>query len=218
MAWLEQKNSGTYHIVFRLGKQKLRRSLKTKNRKEATSRRSRIEENLRLVDSGRLAVPDDADIVTFLLSDGKLNQRISVPRRIKLGQLYQRYVESLPPDSMEANTLSTASTHMTHVADMLGRQLELRSVTQEHLQNYINHRALQPGRFGKTLSTTTIKKELATLRSIWNWAIAHEYVTKPISLRSLKFPKLDEKPPYRTWDERLAETSNRGASHLAPKP
>jgi len=68
MAWLEQKNSGTYHLVFRLGKQKLRRSLKTKNKKEAVSRRSRIEENLRLVDSGRLAVPDDADIVSFPLS------------------------------------------------------------------------------------------------------------------------------------------------------
>ena len=52
MAWLEQKKSGTFHIVFRIGNEKLRRTLKTKNQKEAVSRRSRIEENLRLVDSG----------------------------------------------------------------------------------------------------------------------------------------------------------------------
>jgi len=201
MAWLEQKNSGTYHIIFRLGKQKLRRSLKTKSRKEAASRRSRIEENLRLVDSGRLTIPDDSDVVTFLLSDGKLNQPVSIQRRIKLGQLYQRYLDGLPADSIEANSLYTARIHMRHIADTLGQQLELRSLKPEHLQSYVNQRSQLPGRFGKTISTTTIKKELATLRSIWNWAIVHDYVTKPLSLRSLKYPKLDEKAPYRTIEE-----------------
>lgn len=208
MAWLEQKKSGTFHIVFRVGTDKLRRSLKTKNQKEAVSRRSRIEENLRLIDSGRLTIPDDSDVVSFLLSDGNLNQRIRLPRRIKLGQLYERYTESLPADSMESNSLSTAKTHMNHIAKALGTQLELRSITPVQLQEYINRRTLQPGRFGRTISTTTIKKELSTLRTIWNWAIAHDYVTKPLTLRGLKFPKLDEKAPYRTREEIEREIEN----------
>ena len=88
MAWLEQKDSGAYHVVFRIGKDKYRRSLKTKIHREALSRKHRIEENIRLVEIGRLAVPADADMVSFLLSDGKLNDRVSGQKRMQLGKLY----------------------------------------------------------------------------------------------------------------------------------
>ena len=121
MAWLEQKKSGTYQIVFRIEEDKLRRSLKTKNRNEASARRSRIEENLRLVESGRLTIPEDSDLVSFLLSDGILNGRIKVPRRILLGRLFERYSEELPADAMEANSLCTARIHMQHISKNMGR-------------------------------------------------------------------------------------------------
>lgn len=201
MAWLEQKKSGTFHILFRVGEEKFRRSLKTKNQREATTRRMRIEENLRLVDSGRLSIPEDADLVTFLLSDGNLNQRVSAPKRLRLGHLYQRYQKSLPEDSVEAGSLYTASIHMRHITKILGAALDLRNLDTEQLQSYVNKRASQPGRFGRSVSTTTIKKELATLRSLWNWAIRHDYVAKPLSLHGLNYPKLDEKPPFRTREE-----------------
>lgn len=64
MAWLEQKPSGTFHLVFRIGEQKFRRSLKTKDKKEASSRRNRVEENLRLVEAGRLDIPESVDVPT----------------------------------------------------------------------------------------------------------------------------------------------------------
>jgi len=160
MAWLEQKNSGTYHVVFRIGEEKLRRSLKTKCLNEASSRQNRIEENLRLVEAGRLEIPDDSDLVTFLLSDGKLNQQVRVPKRTRIGKLYNLYVDSLPEDSMEDNSLSTASIHMQHMAKNLPANLELRDLATEDLQTYINDRAKQPGQFGKNVSSTTIRKEL----------------------------------------------------------
>ena len=84
MAWLEQKNSGTFHIVFRIGKEKYRRSLKTKIYKEAIGRKLRLEENVKLVETGRLTIPTDADLVSFLLSDGKLNERVSGQKQIQL--------------------------------------------------------------------------------------------------------------------------------------
>lgn len=37
----------------------------------------RVEENIRLIESGRLVVPENADLLTFLLSDGE----ITVARR-----------------------------------------------------------------------------------------------------------------------------------------
>lgn len=201
MAWLEKKNSGTYHIVFRIGKQKLRRSLKTKCSEEAASRHIRIEENLRLVAAGRLEVPEDADLVTFLLSDGKLNRKINVPKRTQLGKLFEQYKRNLPEDAMEDNSLYTAKIHMHHVAEILPADLQLRDLSTEHLQDYINKRTQQPGRFGRKISATTVRKEIATLQSLWKWASSQGYVQIPLPTVGLKYPKLDEKQPFRTRKE-----------------
>ena len=74
MAWLEQHpTAGTFQIVFRLGEAKFKRSLKTDDPREAAGRLARVEENIRLVESGRLVLPEHADPASFLLSDGKLN-------------------------------------------------------------------------------------------------------------------------------------------------
>jgi len=201
MAWLETPPSGNIHIGFRIGDEKFRRSLRTKNQREANSRHARIEENIRLVEAGRLVIPEDADVITFLLSDGKLSQEIKIPKRTQIGKLYHKYVECLPEDSMEENSLYTASIHMQHLVKNLPANLDLRNLSAEHLQTYINTRSQQVGRYGKKVSATTIRKEIATLRSIWNWAIAQEYVTSPLPTHGLKYPKLDEKPPFRTREE-----------------
>jgi integrase len=201
MAWLEQKKSGTFHLIFRLGDEKFRRSLKTKCSREASARHLRVEENLRLVDAGRLQIPDNADLVTFLLSDGKLNQQARAPKRTRIGKLYQQYIDNLPEDSMEDNSLYTASIHMQHFVRNLPTNLELRDLTTADLQTYINTRARQAGRFGKSISAITIRKEIATLRSIWNWAKSQDYVSHSLPTFGLKYPKLDEKPPFRTREE-----------------
>ena len=69
MAWLELEASGQYHVAFRLGKRKFKRSLPTANQSDAEAACVRVEENLRLVERGRLDIPANADIATFLLSD-----------------------------------------------------------------------------------------------------------------------------------------------------
>jgi len=76
MSWLEQDKSKSFHVRFRLGGTKFRRSLRTKSRSKAESRLHRLDENIRLVESGRLQIPGGADVATFLLSDGKLNGSI----------------------------------------------------------------------------------------------------------------------------------------------
>ncbi len=77
MASLELR-SDRFRIVFRIGGRKLHASLKTTDRKEAEGCLARLEENLRLVERGRLIPPPDADIPTFLLSDGKIAERLLV--------------------------------------------------------------------------------------------------------------------------------------------
>ena len=135
MAWLEIERSGVYHIAFRIDNQKFKRSLRTKSEREAEARRHRLEENLRLVESGRLTIPDDCEISAFLLSDGKLNGSPKLRKIIRLGQLFEEYIQSLPEDAMEADSIRIAGIHMRHVARILGSRKTVRSISTEDIQN-----------------------------------------------------------------------------------
>src|SRR5580658_8719720 len=66
MAWLELDASGNYHVSFRMGERRYKRSLKTSQKRDAERLASRLEENLTLVERGRLTIPDGADIPRFL--------------------------------------------------------------------------------------------------------------------------------------------------------
>ena len=74
MAWLERHpTSGHFHLCFRWNGKRKRRSLSTDDTKAAEAIRLRFEENVALLERGRLELPPAADIMTFLLSDGKLH-------------------------------------------------------------------------------------------------------------------------------------------------
>ena len=79
MAWNELDASGRYFLCFRLGEKRFKRSLKTRSRKEADRLTARVEENLSLIERGRLVIPADADAVTFLLSDGLVSGPVAIP-------------------------------------------------------------------------------------------------------------------------------------------
>ena len=70
MAWLGLPPSGTYQIAFRFAGRKFKRSLDTTNPQLAEKSRLRLEENLRLVEQGRLDIPDGVDVAEYLLYDG----------------------------------------------------------------------------------------------------------------------------------------------------
>ena len=108
MAWLENDRSGNVHVCFRFGGQKFRRSLRTKSRREAETRKQRLEENVRLVECGRLDVPTDVDFATFLLSGGKLGKRIRIPPPLTLQQLFNAFFDNPdPPDGVFARDRCT---------------------------------------------------------------------------------------------------------------
>src|SRR5210317_1487887 len=91
MAWLQAGPSGNYHVSFRFGGRKFKRSLRTKSESEAVGTRLRLEENIRFIESGRLVIPAEADVPTFLLSDGKLTGRVAVNAPVTLGSLFESF-------------------------------------------------------------------------------------------------------------------------------
>jgi integrase len=202
MAWLDRDPSGNFHIGFRLGSRKFKRSLRTKNERSANASCARVEVNIRLIEMGRLErPPSGVDVAAFLLSDGKLSGKLEIPRSPSLADLFSEYRESLPVDSLEPETLRIASIHLRHVERVLGTRLTIDRIGPQQLQDYVLARSKQPGHRGKSLSTTTIKKELSTFSTVWTWALTQGYVKLPFPNQSLRFPKTSEKPPFQTWSE-----------------
>jgi len=80
MASLEKRNR-IYRVVFRFERQKYSRSLKTRSERAANASLARLDDNLRRVELGLLSIPDDADVATFLLSDGNSAHRTQRPER-----------------------------------------------------------------------------------------------------------------------------------------
>lgn len=104
MAWLEQTQSGVYHVAFRFDGQKFKKSLRTRDARAANARLHGIDETIRLIENGRLTVPDDVDLGTFLFSDGRRGQdKTQAPkRRLRtLRQFADAFMASLPAGALE---------------------------------------------------------------------------------------------------------------------
>lgn len=93
MAWLERHvKTNIYSVCFRLPKpfdkqgKRFKESLKTTDLDHAERLRGRLEENIQLVQRGRLTMPIK-DVVTFLLSDGRINGPIATPSELTLREL-----------------------------------------------------------------------------------------------------------------------------------
>lgn len=220
MASIEQRGK-SYRVIFRFDGQRYTRSLKTKCERTATAALLRLEDNLRRVQLGTLLVPDSMDPADFLLSDGQVTiqpparneaEPKSQSRISTLSKLCKRYFESMPDGALEPTTLECLRIHVRHFDRVFGQHFRLADMDLDELQKYVNKRAKAKGRRGKPLSAKTIKKELASLSTIWSWAIQHKYVYKPLSKVGLRLPKTDEKPPFHTIGEVKEKISLGGMS------
>ena len=166
MASLEKRYDGRYRIVFCWDGERRYHSLGKLAEREARSCLDRLEENLRFVDRGLLEVPPDADLGRFLVSGGKLNGKPVLKAPIRFGELLKRYQAEHPTGVKEASTRSTETIHIAHLLRIIDAQTVVRSITTETLQCYVNARAKEKGRSGRTISHVTIQKEIGTLSSL----------------------------------------------------
>jgi integrase len=208
MASLE-KRADNFRIVFRFGGRKFSRALKTHSDKAATVCLARLEDNLRRLDLGTLALPDGADIASFLLSDGKIDGKPRAPAACSLAHLLDGYVVSLKAGGLEQTTLDCIGIHVRHLKRVMGEHFPIRSLELQHLQDYVDERAKAKGRHGRKVSATTIKKEIVTFAAAWGWATHQRIINRPFSKRGLRYPKTSEKPPFQTRQE-IERKINRG--------
>lgn len=200
MAWLEKRGSN-YQIALRRNGLRLRRSLQTDDEGEAKDLLNRVERRLRLVDQGDVVLPDDADLLTYALTDGRQTEQPTRLASITVAELHQRYLDDLPQGSLEENSLKTISTHVSHLQRILGERFDVVRLAHSDLQRYINLRSNEKGRHAKPISPVTIRKELTTLSGLWNWAATRRLVHGPFPNARLRYPKTAEKPPFQTLQE-----------------
>jgi Phage integrase family len=203
MAWNELAPSGYYFVCFRIGRRKFKQSLKTKSKKKADQLTSRLEENLADVSRGRMVIPPDADLVTFLISDGRMCTPLSVPEELPLSKLFAAYFNLIPEGNLEASTIYTMKIHQKLLEKHFGAKFSVRSLTRADLQAYIVQRS-------KEVNSVTVKKAIVTLRTVWNWGLGEKLLEIPFPSKGLKYPKTSEKLPFNHFSE--VEEMTRGMS------
>ena len=202
MASIELRGN-SYRIVFRYQRQKFNRSLKTDNANTANACLARVEDNLRRLDMGLIAVPEGADVGQFLLSDGRAPTRPAhhAEQIRTLGALLDKFWASIESQRLEDTTNHCIKVHIGHLKRAFGPNRRLNTIGLGTLQEYVDTRAEAKGIRDRTLSPATIEKEVATLCTIWNWANNHGYIDFPLHKKGLRFPKTADKPPFQTIAE-----------------
>lgn len=205
MAWLEEHpTSGHFKICFRRAGKKVKKTIKTTDRQEAEGVLLRFQENLALLERGRLELPPDADLSTFLLSDGKLTQpphATAGPEVLTLAALRDRYIETHSNGAMEENSLDTVRLHLRHFVASMGQKFPAQTLTFGNLQAHLDRRSKKKGHHKRPLSPTTLRKEMASFRACWNWGVQAGLLKGAFPSRGLRYPKADDKPPFQTWKE-----------------
>jgi integrase len=191
--------SGNYRIRFRFAGKDYFRSLDTQSEDEANSLCGRAESVIKAINQGFLTIPEDTDPGDFILAGGKCIQAPSVisPRDgITVEALLGDYAQTLNPDAKEGNSLGTEAIHRGHLGRHLGH-LAVDKIDFGAIQDYVAKRQ----REGRV--PVTIRKELATLRMIWNWALRRDRIrlTLPWRMGDLEFSKSTVKQPFKTWAE-----------------
>jgi integrase len=192
-----QLRSGSWRVIFRyLGLQHFV-TVGEVDATEAEGVKARYAYLLRLLKQRLLTIPAGMDIVTFLQLDGKPADAgpEALAPETTFAQLRDGYLGTIGNGAVESNTLYTSKIHLGHVAGTIGEGFVITSLSHADLQRHVTRRS------SAGVATVTIKKELDTLRSAWNWAKRMGYVREDFPGAGLVYPKGDEKLPFMTWTE-----------------
>lgn len=195
MAALQLRNDA-YRLLFQFEGKQHTFTIGPVSLGEARQWKSKVEHLLMRVKQHMLEVPIGCTINEFIAHDGKPPAAISPAnvRNTTLHSLREEYVRVFSNGAIESNTLATAKIHLDHIANTLGNSFPLVAMTLAKLQQHIDRRHTEA-------APVTMKKEIATLRAVWNWGERNGYVSGVFPAAGLVYPKDEEKLPFMAWDE-----------------
>ena len=203
MAAIEER-CGRFRIHFRWHGRQQKLALGKVSPEEAASKAAQVDYLLMRLKQRLIELPPGVDIVEFVQFDGKPPADLqAVPaesRELTMTGFRDRYLAT-HRESLEDRTIEGIGLHFKHLTAALGDAFPIRELKLADLQGYVDRRAKAKGMSGKRLSPATIKKEIITLRTAWNWAEKMGMVTGRFPYHGLRYPKTSEKPPFQTIDE-----------------
>jgi integrase len=168
---------------------------------EAEAKINQADYLLMRLKQGLLQIPAGMDIISFLEFDGKPPAPTVTPRDAPTLKLLRDEYLRVHRGSLEPNTITGMELHFKHLVSILGEGFPIKQLDQATLQKYASDRSLTRFR-GRPISPATVKKELVTLRTAWNWGSGMGLVTTRFpALRQIRLKKLEEKPPFQTRQE-----------------
>ena len=203
MAGVQVRN-GSYRYSFRYhGKQHFV-TLGKVSADEAKTKSAQVDYLLLRLKQRLIHLPPGVGIVEFIQHDGRPSLpdvgNGTVAKELTLSKFYDRYLKT-HRESLEPRTIEGIELHFKHLLGALGERFPIRELKLVDLQGYVDHRAQAKGLSGRRLSAATIRKEIVSLRTAWNWAARMELVTGRFPNAGLRYPKTEEKPPFQTRDQ-----------------
>jgi hypothetical protein len=167
-----QERKGSFRVIFRYhGKQHFV-TIGSVSRDEAESKAAQVDYLLMRLKQGLIEIPAGVSVVDFVLHDGKPpagQHLLPTEQVVSLVAVRDRYLAT-HRQSLEARTIEGIELHFKHLIGTLGAGFPIRELKLTDLQGYVDGRAKANGIGGKRLSPATIRKEIISLRTAWNWA------------------------------------------------
>ncbi len=200
MATIKRHQSGVWRIRFWFDGSQYFRSLETEDENTARGVLATVEETLRLLKTGRLAIPHDTESIgAWIVSGGKVASRPRTMEVRTLKQVVSDYFASLPTSAKAATSIATERIHLDHFIQILHASTRIDRIGVNELQAYVTKRSKESGIRGRKIQPETIRKELVTFGTLRRWAKARGWCDGEIDRRAIKLPKGAEKAPFRTW-------------------
>ncbi len=206
-----QGRGGSFRVMFRHRGRLHTATLGRVTEAEARAKAAQVDYLLMRLKQGLITLAGD-DIVAFVLNDGAIPG--PTPSRITLAVLRDRYLDTHGNGTLEPQTLRGIRRHFAHLTRHFGEAFAIASLTLADLQAYVDKRARAKWR-GRLVGPATIRKEVVTLRTAWNWGTRMEIVAGPFPSKGLRYAKGDEKPPFQTRAEILRQLPGLSARKAA---
>jgi integrase len=203
MAGLQERN-GSYRINFRYHGKHHFVTIGKVSEQEARAKSAQVDYLLLRLKQRLIELPAGVGIVEFIQLDGRTPVPAAgnetVAKVLTLSAFLNRYLDT-HRQSLEQRTIEGIELHCKHLLGALGEYFPTRELKLADLQGYVDSRSKAKGMNGRRLSPATIKKEIVSLRTAWNWGVKMGLISGRFPNDGLRFAKMDEKPPFMTREE-----------------
>jgi hypothetical protein len=187
MASLQERN-GSYRVQFFFHGKLHGFTIGKVTVAEAEAKTAQVDYLLMRLKQKLITLPPGTDIVAFVQHDGAPPAAPSAPdvtrRGVSLARLKDAYLTTHGNGTLETSSLATCRIHLSHLCRVLGDAFPLAELTLADVQGYINKRKVAP---------ITVRKEVTTFRSAWNWGTSMGLMKGVFPSKGLRYAKTDEK-------------------------